>query len=49
MYQKDFSTTEIKGCVEKNKLLLNIYERSIEIIKNLEISVQNVEYYSKLS
>lgn len=44
--QKDFSTNEIRSSVEKNKLLVEIYRRSVEIIKELGISEQNVAYYA---
>ena len=45
--QKDFTTHEIKASVQKNKLLSEIYNSSIEIIKQLEISEQNVTHYAE--
>ena len=47
--QKDFTTKEIKASVEKNKLLLAIYHKSIEIIRQLDISEQNVVHYAGLA
>ncbi|WP_425361609.1 Tn3 family transposase [Candidatus Tisiphia endosymbiont of Ceraclea dissimilis] len=47
--QKDFTTNEIRASVEKNKLLIEIYHRSIEIIKQLGISEQNVVHYAELA
>ena len=47
--QKDFTTNEIKSSVEKNKLLFEIYHSSIEIIKQLDISEQNVAHYAELA
>lgn len=47
--QKDFTTNEIKASVEKNKLLLEIYHKSIEIIRQLDISEQNVVHYAELA
>lgn len=47
--QKDFTTNEIKASVEKNKLLAKIYHSSIEIIRQLEISEQNVAHYAELA
>lgn len=47
--QKDFSTHEIRATAEKNKLLKEIYYSAVEIIKQLEISEQNVAYYADLA
>ena len=47
--QKDFTTNEIRLSVEKNKFLSQIYHRSIEIIKQLNISDLNVAYYADLA
>lgn len=47
--QKDFTTNEIKASVKKNQLLLEIYQKSIEVIKRLEISEQNVAHYAELA
>lgn len=47
--QKDFTTNEIRATVEKNKLLVEIYRSSIEIIKQLDISEQNVLHYAELA
>ena len=47
--QKDFTTNEIKASVEKNKLLSEIYHKSIEIIKELAISEQNISHYAELA
>jgi TnpA family transposase len=47
--QKNFTTNEIKASVEKNKLLSEIYYKSIEIIKQLDISEQNVAHYAELA
>jgi TnpA family transposase len=47
--QKDFSTHEIRETVEKNKLINSIYYASIEIIKQLKISEQNIAYYADLA
>jgi len=47
--QKDFTTNEIRLSVEKNKLLAKIYHSSIEIIKQLGISEQNVAHYAELA
>jgi len=47
--QKDFTTSEIRSSVEKHKLLADIYQSSIEIIKQLDISDQNVLFYAELA
>lgn len=47
--QKDFTTNEIRSSVEKNNLLIELYHSSIEIIKQLGISEQNVAYYAELA
>ena len=47
--QKDFTTSEIRSSVEKHKLLADIYQSSIEIIKQLGISDQNVLFYAELA
>jgi len=47
--QKDFTTHEIRATAEKNKLLKEIYYSAVEIIKQLEISEQNVAYYADLA
>jgi TnpA family transposase len=47
--QKDFTTSEIRSTVEKHQLLVEIYNNSIEIIKQLEISWQNVTLYAQLA
>ena len=47
--QKDFTTNEIKASVKKNHLLSEIYHKSIEIIRQLEISEQNVAHYAELA
>lgn len=47
--QKDFTTNEIKASVKKNQLLSEIYHKSIEIIRQLEISEQNVAHYAELA
>jgi TnpA family transposase len=47
--QKNFTTSEIRATVAKNKLLADIYKRSVEIIKQLDISEQNVLYYAEIA
>ena len=47
--QKDFTTTEITNTLEKHQLLVEIYERSIEITKELGVSEQNVMHYADLA
>lgn len=47
--QKDFSTHGIRDTVEKSKLLSSIYYASTEIIKQIDISEQNVAYYADLA
>ena len=47
--QKNFSTHEIRSTIKKYKLLSDIYNSSINIIKQLGISEQNVLYYSELA
>lgn len=47
--QKDFTTNEIKSSVEKNKLLFEIYHSAVKIIKQLDISEQNVAHYAELA
>ena len=47
--QKDFTTHEIRATVEKNRLLADIYNYSIDIIKQLGISEQNVIHYADLA
>lgn len=41
--QKDFSTGEINASVKKHEFLSTLYQRSIEIIKKLDISEQNLD------
>lgn len=47
--QKDFSTHEIRLTVEKNKMVSDIYENSVRIIQELDLSEQNVFYYADLA
>ena len=47
--QKDFSTTEIKENVRKQKLIIDIYHQSEILIKKLKISEQNISYYAELA
>jgi len=47
--QKDFATSEIKNTVEKHQSLNDIYKQSIDIIKRLGLSEQNILYYADLA
>jgi TnpA family transposase len=47
--QKNFTTSEIRSTVAKNRLLADIYKSSVEILKQLEISEQNILYYSEIA
>lgn len=47
--QKDFTTGEIRNTVEKQKLLKSIYQSSLDVIRDLEISPQNVAHYAELA
>jgi TnpA family transposase len=47
--QKSFSTSAIRSTVEKNQLLEQIYQKSVTLIKDLNISEQNIILYSDLA
>lgn len=47
--QKNFSTNEIRSTIKKQQSLSDIYKASVDIIKELGISEQNVVYYSELA
>lgn len=47
--QKDFSTGEINASIKKHQFLSTLYQRSIEIIKGLDISEQNIMHYADLA
>jgi len=47
--QKSFTTHEIRSSVEKNRQLVDIYNKTDQIIKSLDISEQNVCYYTELA
>lgn len=47
--QKDFSTTEIKKSVAKQKLVIGIYRESQLLMPKLGISEQNIIYYANLA
>ena len=47
--QKDFTTAEINASIKNHRFLSTIYQRSIEIIKELDISDQNIMHYADLA
>ena len=47
--QKDFTTAEINASVKNHQFLSAIYQRSIEVIKELGISEQNIVHYAELA
>jgi len=47
--QKDFTTSEINASIKNHQFLSTIYQRSIEIIKELGISEQNIMHYAELA
>ncbi len=47
--QKDFSNNEVTKTIEKQQSLELVYQRSLEIIKALGISDQNVRHYAELA
>ena len=47
--QKDFSYSEIRSTITKQELLLDIYNKSDSILKELGIAEQNINYYSDLA
>ncbi|CAM4497751.1 MAG: hypothetical protein LEGION0403_FIIPPAGN_02529 [Legionella sp.] len=47
--QKDFFTGEINASVKKHQFLSTLYQRTIEIIKELDISKQNIMHYAYLA
>ena len=47
--QKSFATSEIRATVEKNQLLEQIYQKSVTLIRDLNISEQNIMLYSDLA
>ncbi|KKB96561.1 Tn3 transposase DDE domain protein, partial [Candidatus Arcanobacter lacustris] len=47
--QKNFTTSEIRLTVEKHKLLAGIYPDAVKIIKQLDISEQNILYYAQIA
>lgn len=47
--QKDFSTGEINASIKNHLFLSSLYQRSIEIIKELDISEQNIMHYADLA
>lgn len=47
--QKDFTTSEINASIKNHLFLSTIYQRSIEIIKELGISEQNIKHYAELA
>lgn len=47
--QKDFTTGEINASIKNHQFLSTIYQRSIEIIKELDISEQNIMHYAELA
>ncbi|MCX7091624.1 MAG: Tn3 family transposase [Legionellales bacterium] len=47
--QKDFTTAEINASIKKHQFLSSIYQKSIEIIKELDISEQNIIHYADLA
>ena len=46
---KDFSTSEMKKEVSKQKDLVNVYQHSREIFPKLNISAKNIEYYADMA
>lgn len=47
--QKDFTTAEINASIKKHQFLSSLYQKSIEIIKELDISEQNIIHYADLA
>ena len=47
--QKDFTTAEINASVKNHQFLFAIYQRSIDVIKELGISEQNIMHYADLA
>lgn len=47
--QKAFTTAEINASIKKHQFLSSLYQKSIEIIKNLDISEQNIIHYADLA
>jgi hypothetical protein len=47
--QKDFSTTEIKSTINKQQLIIALYQQSQNLIQSLDISEQNIIYYADLA
>ncbi|HGK7612111.1 TPA: DUF4158 domain-containing protein, partial [Legionella pneumophila] len=47
--QKDFITAEINASIKKHQFLSSLYQKSIEIIKELDISEQNIIHYAGLA
>ena len=47
--QKNFTTREINLSIKKHEFLSHIYDKSIHLFKELEISEQNINHYSDLA
>lgn len=47
--QKDFTTAEINASIKKHQFLSLLYQKSIKIIKELDISEQNIIHYADLA
>ena len=47
--QKNFSTTEIIKSIEKQSIIIGIYNKSLSLIPKLSISKQNIIYYANLA
>ncbi|EQB98030.1 hypothetical protein [Photorhabdus temperata] len=47
--QLNFSTTEIKQTIDKQKSIADLYIESKQLVKTLGISEQNIIYYSDLA
>ena len=47
--QKDFTTAEINASVKKYQFLSSLYQKSIDVIKELDISEQNIIHYADLA
>lgn len=47
--QKNFSTTEIKNSVDKQQMVIGIYDKSQQLMPKLGISEQNIMYYASLA
>lgn len=47
--QKNFSTTEIKKTIDKQQMVIDLYQESQTLMKKLNISEQNIIYYASLA